>query len=194
MLKCSFIEGPILHRLKYGRGRGQNLAKAVGMKSNKNRTIIDATAGLGYDAFILASLGANVTLIERSKKIHSLLRDGISEAKLHGGEISKIVNRMNLLFGDSKDILPRIGPEVILIDTMYKERKKTALVKNNMRLVREVVGSDPDYVDLINVALNCATKRVVIKQPRYANQLEDIKACSHQILGKTIRYDVYVTI
>ena len=194
MLKCSFIEGPILHRLKYGRGRGQNLAKAVGMKSNKNRTIIDATAGLGYDAFILASLGANVTLIERSEKIHSLLRDGISEAKLHGGEISKIVNRMNLLFGDSKDILPRIGPEVILIDTMYKERKKTALVKNNMRLVREVVGSDPDYVDLINVALNCATKRVVIKQPRYAEPLEDIKACSHQILGKTIRYDVYIII
>tara|TARA_B100000768_G_scaffold132233_1_gene122859 strand:- start:120 stop:704 length:585 start_codon:yes stop_codon:yes gene_type:complete len=194
MLKCSFIEGPILHRLKYGRGRGQNLAKAVGMKSNKNRTIIDATAGLGYDAFILASLGANVTLIERSEKIHNLLQDGISEAKLHGGEISKIVNRMNLLFGDSKDILPRIGPEVILIDTMYKERKKTALVKNNMRLVREVVGSDPDYVDLINVALNCATKRVVIKQPRYAEPLEDIKACSHQILGKTIRYDVYIII
>ena len=194
MLKCSFIEGPILHRLKYGRGRGQNLAKAVGMKSNKNRTIIDATAGLGYDAFILASLGANVTLIERSEKIHSLLRDGISEAKLHGGEISKIVNRMNLLFGDSKDILPKIGPEVILIDTMYKERKKTALVKNNMRLVREVVGSDPDYIDLIDVALNCASKRVVIKQPRYAEPLKDIKACSHQILGKTIRYDVYITI
>ena len=194
MLKCSFIEGPILHRLKYGRGRGQNLAKAVGMKSNKNRTIIDATAGLGYDAFILASLGANVTLIERSEKIHSLLRDGISEAKLHGGEISKIVNRMDLLFGDSKDILPTIAPEVILIDTMYKDRKKSALVKNNMRLIREVVGSDPDYVDLINVALNCATKRVVIKQPRYAEPLEDIKACSHQILGKTIRYDVYITI
>ena len=194
MLKCSFIEGPILHRLKYGKGRGQNLAKAVGMKSNKNRTIVDATAGLGYDAFILASLGANVTLIERSEKIHSLLRDGISEAKLHGGEISKIVNRMDLLFGDSKDILPTIAPEVILIDTMYKDRKKSALVKNNMRLIREVVGSDPDYVDLINVALNCATKRVVIKQPRYAEPLEDIKACSHQILGKTIRYDVYVTI
>jgi 16S rRNA (guanine1516-N2)-methyltransferase len=194
MLKCSFIEGPILHRLKYGKGRGQNLAKAVGMKFNKNRTIIDATAGLGYDAFILASLGANVTLIERSEKIHGLLKDGISEAMLYGGEISKIVDRMNLLFGDSKDILPSISPEVVLIDTMYKDRKKSALVKNNMRLVREVVGSDPDYIDLINVALNCASKRVVIKQPRYAEPLKDIKACSHQILGKTIRYDVYITI
>ncbi|MDB2700590.1 class I SAM-dependent methyltransferase [Alphaproteobacteria bacterium] len=194
MLKCSFIEGPILHRLKYGKGRGQNLAKAVGFKFNKNRTIIDATAGLGYDAFILASLGANVTLIERSEKIYDLLKAAISEAKLHGGEISKIVNRMNLLFGDSKDILPNIAPEVILIDTMYKDRKKSALVKNDMRLVRKVVGSDSDHVELINVALNNASKRVVIKQPRYAETLDNIKACSHQILGKTIRYDVYVTI
>jgi 16S rRNA (guanine1516-N2)-methyltransferase len=194
MLKCSFIEGPILHRLKYGKGRGQNLAKAVGFKFNKNRTIIDATAGLGYDAFILASLGANVTLIERSEKIYDLLKSAISEAKLYGGEISKIVNRMNLLFGDSKDILPKIAPEVILIDTMYKERKKSALVKNDMRLVREVVGSDSDHVELINVALNNASKRVVIKQPRYAETLDNIKGCSHQILGKTIRYDVYVTL
>jgi 16S rRNA (guanine1516-N2)-methyltransferase len=194
MLKCSFIEGPILHRLKYGKGRGQNLAKAVGFKFNKNRTIIDATAGLGYDAFILASLGANVTLIERSEKIYGLLKAAISEAQLYGGEISKIVNRMNLLFGDSKDILPNIAPEVILIDTMYKDRKKSALVKNDMRLVREVVGSDSDHVELINVALNNASKRVVIKQPRYAETLDNIKGCSHQILGKTIRYDVYVTI
>ena len=194
MLKCSFIEGPILHRLKYGKGRGQNLAKAVGFKFNKNRTIIDATAGLGYDAFILASLGANVTLIERSEKIYDLLKSAISEAKLYGGEISNIVSRMNLLFGDSKDILPKIAPEVILIDTMYKERKKSALVKNDMRLVREVVGSDSDHVELINVALNNASKRVVIKQPRYAEILDNIKGCSHQILGKTIRYDVYITI
>ena len=194
MVKCSFIEGPILHRLKYGKGRGQNLAKAVGMKSNKNRTIVDATAGLGYDAFILASLGANVTLIERSKIMHNLLQEGISEAKSFGGEISRIISRMNLIFGDSKFILPDLLPEVILIDTMYKDRKKTALVKNDMRLVRDIVGSDSDYIQLIDVALNQASNRVVIKQPRYADQIDNIKPYSHQILGKTIRYDVYMTI
>ena len=194
MLKCSFIEGPILHRLKYGKGRGQNLAKAVGMKSNKNRNIIDATAGLGYDSFILASLGANVTLIERSEKIYKLLQDGISEGMLYGGEISKIIGRMSLIYGDSKNILPQLSPEVILIDTMYKDRKKSALVKNDMRLVREIVGTDSDYTELIEVALKFALNRVVIKQPRYAETLDNIKGCSHQILGKTIRYDVYVTI
>ena len=171
MLKCSFIEGPILHRLKYGKGRGQNLAKAVGMKSNKNRNIIDATAGLGYDSFILASLGANVTLIERSEKIYKLLQDGISEGMLYGGEISKIIGRMSLIYGDSKNILPQLSPEVILIDTMYKDRKKSALVKNDMRLVREIVGTDSDYTELIEVALKFALKRVVIKQPRYAEPL-----------------------
>ncbi len=193
MLKCSFIEGPILHRLKYGKGRGQNLAKAIGMKFNKNRNIIDATAGLGYDSFILASLGAKVTLIERSQKMHELLQNGINEGISFGGEIEKIINRMELLFGDSKDILPKLTPEVIMIDTMYKERKKTALVKNNMRLVREIVGPDTDYIELLEVALNCAKNRVVLKQPRYAEPIKDIKKCSHQILGKTIRYDIFMT-
>ena len=193
MLKCSFIEGPILHRLKYGKGRGQNLAKAVGMRFNKNRNIIDATAGLGYDSFILASLGAKVTLIERSQKMHELLQNGIDEGKSFGGEIEKIINRMELLFGDSKDILPKLTPEVIMIDTMYKDRKKTALVKNNMRLVRDIVGPDSDYIDLLKIALNCATNRVVLKQPRYAEPIKEIRKCSHQILGKTIRYDIFMT-
>ena len=193
MLKCSFIEGPILHRLKYGKGRGQNLAKAVGMKFNKNRNIIDATAGLGYDSFILASLGAKVTLIERSQKMHELLQNGINEGISFGGEIEKIINRMELLFGDSKDILPKLTPEVIMIDTMYKDRKKSALVKNNMRLVREIVGPDSDYIELLKVALNCAKNRVVLKQPRYAEPIKEIRKCSHQILGKTIRYDIFMT-
>ena len=193
MLKCSFIEGPILHRLKYGKGRGQNLAKAVGMKFNKNRNIIDATAGLGYDSFILASLGAKVTLIERSQKMHELLQNGIDEGKSFGGEIEKIINRMELLFGDSKDILPKLTPEVIMIDTMYKDRNKTALVKNNMRLVREIVGPDSDYVELLKISLNCAKNRVVLKQPRYAEPIKEIRKCSHQILGKTIRYDIFMT-
>jgi len=193
MLKCSFIEGPILHRLKYGRGRGQNLAKAVGMKFNKNRNIIDATAGLGYDSFILASIGAKVTLIERSQKMYELLQNGIDEGKSFGGEIEKIINRMELVFGDSKDILPKLTPEVIMIDTMYKDRKKTALVKNNMRLVREIVGPDSDYIELLKVALNCAKNRVVLKQPRYAEPIKEIRKCSHQILGKTIRYDIFMT-
>ena len=163
------------------------------MKSNKNRNIVDATAGLGYDSFILASLGAKVTLIERSEKMYKILQNGFNEGVSFGGEIKNIINRMNLLFGDSKDVLLKLSPEVIMIDTMYKDRKKTALVKSNMRLVREIVGPDADYIELLKVALNCAKNRVVLKQPRYADPIEEIRKCSHQILGKTIRYDVFMT-
>ena len=163
------------------------------MKSNKNRNIVDATAGLGYDSFILASLGAKVTLIERSEKMYKILQNGFNEGVSFGGEIKNIINRMNLLFGDSKDVLLKLSPEVIMIDTMYKDRKKTALVKNNMRLVREIVGPDSDYIELLKVALNCAKNRVVLKQPRYADPIEEIRKYSHQILGKTIRYDIFMT-
>ena len=163
------------------------------MKSNKNRNIVDATAGLGYDAFILASIGAKVTLIERSEKMYDILQNGINEGVAFGGEIERIINRMDLLLGDSKDILVKLSPEVVMIDTMYKDRKKTALVKNNMRLVREIVGPDSDYVELLEIALNCAKNRVVLKQPRYADPIREIRKCSHQILGKTIRYDVFMT-
>ena len=162
------------------------------MKSNKNRNIVDATAGLGYDSFILASLGAKVTLIERSEKMYKILQNGFNEGVSFGGEIKNIINRMNLLFGDSKDVLLKLSPEVIMIDTMYKDRKKTALVKNNMRLVREIVGPDSDYIELLKVALNCAKNRVVLKQPRYAEPIKEIRKCSHQILGKTIRYDKFM--
>ena len=124
--------------------------------------------------------------------LFKLLQDGISEGVLYGGEVNKIIGRMNLIFADSKNILPKLSPEVVLIDTMYKDRKKTALVKNDMRLVREIVGPDSDYIELIDVALKYAKNRVVIKQPRYAEPLNDIKECSHQILGKTIRYDVHM--
>ncbi|MBL6851004.1 MAG: class I SAM-dependent methyltransferase, partial [Alphaproteobacteria bacterium] len=99
-----------------------------------------------------------------------------------------------LIFGDSKTILPKLSPEVIMIDTMYKERKKTALVKNNMRMVREIVGSDSDQVELIKIALDYAKNRVVVKQPRYAENEKDIIKYSHQILGKSIRYDVYMKV
>ena len=125
--------------------------------------------------------------------MYEILQNGINEGVSFGGEIKKIINRMDLLFGDSKDILPKLSAEVVMIDTMYKDRKKTALVKNNMRLVREIVGPDSDYVELLKVALNCAKNRVVLKQLRYADPIDDIKKCSHQILGKTIRYDVYMT-
>jgi len=193
-LVCDFTSGAVLHRFRFGGGRGQSLPKAVGMRGGKTPKIVDATAGLGRDAFLLASLGAEVTLIERSPEMFSLLEDGIAHAMEAGGDVADVIGRMTLLHGDAKDLLSQLSPEVVLVDPMHPPRKKSALVKNEMRQIREIVGTDEDSLELMEVALSTATNRVVLKWPLRADAMDGIDPCSHQILGKSTRYDVFMTI
>jgi 16S rRNA (guanine1516-N2)-methyltransferase len=192
-LCVDFVNGPVAHRRRFGGGRGQDLAKAMGLRGGKTPMIIDATAGLGRDSFLLASLGAQVIMIERSEKMHALLAEGMKRAEIEGGELREIIGRMTLLKGDAKDLLPELSGEAILIDPMHPPRKSSALVRQELRQVREIVGSDDDAGDLVRVALKHALNRVVLKWPAKADPLEGIIACSHQICGKTTRYDVFMT-
>lgn len=192
-LRIDFTSGPVAHRLRFGGGRGQDLPKAVGMKSGVNPFVVDATAGLGRDAFLLASLGARVTLIERSDQMHSLLTDALERAANAGEDFAAIVARMTLLHGDARELLPDLSPEVVLVDPMHPPRGNSALVKQEMRQIREIVGTDTDAGALMKVALAVASKRVVLKWPRKAAPMAGIPAPSHQILGKSTRYDVFMT-
>lgn len=191
-LIVDFVGGAVAHRFRFGGGRGQALPKAVGMKAGKTPNIVDATAGLGRDAFLLASLGANITMIERSPQMHRLLSDGMERARLVGGEVGEVISRMTLLHGDAKDLLRNLSPEVVLVDPMHPPRKNTALVKKEMRQIREIVGTDEDSFELMQAALYCASNRVVLKWPQKADPMAGIRAPSHQISGKSTRYDVFM--
>ena len=162
------------------------------MKGGKTPMVVDATAGLGRDAFLLASLGAEVTLIERSPDMHRLLAEGLERARKAGGDVAEVISRMTLLYGDARDLLSTLSPEVVLVDPMHPPRKKSALVKNEMRLIREITGADEDSIELMTVALATASKRVVLKWPLRADPMEGIGSPSHQILGKSTRYDVFM--
>lgn len=188
-----FTGGAVGHRYRHGGGRGQALPKAVGMKGGKTPDVVDATAGLGRDAFLLASLGANVTLIERSSIMHKLLHEGMERAGNESAEIAAIIARMTLLHGDAMDLLPNLSPQVVLVDPMHPPRGKSALVKKQMRQIRNIVGTDEDSVDLMRVALSCASNRVVLKWPAKAEAMAGIPAPSHQITGKSTRYDVFMS-
>ncbi|MCF6272211.1 MAG: class I SAM-dependent methyltransferase [Rhodobacteraceae bacterium] len=189
-LEIDFTSGAIAHRLRFGGGRGQDLPKAVGLKNGAMPHVVDATAGLGRDAFLLASLGARVTLIERSARVHALLATALEKAK--ASNVAEIVARMDLLFGDAKDLLPGLLPDVVLVDPMHPPRGNSALVKQDMRQLRAVVGEDPDALELMKVALESARKRVVLKWPRKAKGLAGLPAPSHTISGKSTRYDVWM--
>jgi 16S rRNA (guanine1516-N2)-methyltransferase len=124
--------------------------------------------------------------------MHSLLADGLERARAQGGRYAETVARMTLIWGDSRALLSQLRPQVILIDPMHPPREKSALVKKEMRLIRDIVGTDPDSVELMQVALEAAQNRVVLKWPLRAEPMPDVRAPSHQILGKSTRYDVFV--
>ena len=191
-LRCDFAGGAVQHRLRFGGGRGQDLPRAAGLKPGIKPHIIDATAGLGRDAFLLASLGATVTMIERSTDMHALLLDGMARALDAGGLTAEIISRMTLIHGDAIQLLPSLSPEIVLVDPMHPPRNKSALVKAEMRQIRAIVGIDDDQTRLMQTALAHASRRVVLKWPAKAAPMADIPPASHQIIGKSVRYDVFM--
>ena len=191
-LAVDFVGGAVGHRFRHGGGRGQALPKAAGFAKGKTPVVVDATAGLGRDAFLLASLGARVVMIERSARIHDLLVDGMARARAAGPDYAQIMDRMELIFGDAKDLLPGLAAQVVLIDPMHPPRGNTALVKKEMRELREIVGADDDAVHLIRAALACAQKRVVLKWPLRADLPHGLPSPSHCISGKSTRYEVFM--
>ncbi len=191
-----FTAGALAHRRRFGGGRGQPLARAVGLKKGATPQILDATAGLGRDAFVLASLGCTLHMIERSPISMALLRDGLQRA-CSDPEIGEMVqNRMRLTFGNACAIMRQLQdserPDVVYLDPMYPHRNKSAQVKKEMQAFQLVIGQDTDTAELLEAALVCARQRVVVKRPRLAPPLAGPKA-SMTIESKNTRYDVYLT-
>lgn len=195
------VSGAVAHRRKFGGGKGQSIAKAVGLNKGATPVVLDGTAGLGRDAFVLASLGCKVQMVERHPVVAALLDDGLSRAK-QDTEIGVWVSeRMSLLHASSHDALEQLmaqesfeQPDVVYLDPMYphpENKKKSALVKKEMRVFQSLVGADNDADALLAPALIMAKKRVVVKRPDYAEWLDNQKP-SMAIETKKNRFDVYV--
>lgn len=191
-VRVDFVEGAVAHRRLYGGGSGQMIAKAVGVQAGIRPRVLDATAGLGRDAFVLATLGCDVTLSERQPIIAALLEDGLARAQ-HDIEVGPIAARMRLIQGNAIALMRNWQgepPQVIYLDPMFPHRDKSALVKKEMRLFRPLVGDDRDAPALLQAALDLATHRVVVKRPRKAPIIEGAKP-SYALEGKSSRYDIY---
>lgn len=165
------------------------IARAVGIKKLKSPVVVDATAGLGLDSFMLATLGCQVHMIERSKVIAALLADGLERGR-QDKEIMHIIQRMQLHRGDAIELLKGFTPEVVYLDPMFSGKANNALVKKEMRIFREVVGDDEDAAELLRVALLQAKYRVVVKRLRKAPPIADIKP-TYKLEGSACRFDVY---
>ena len=191
--RVDFAGGAVGYRFRRGGERGHPLVRAAGIKKDRIPSVVDATAGLGRDAFLLASAGATVTLFERSSEVHALLKDGLARAAAESRELAEVVGRMTLIHGDAREHLPELKPDVVIVDPMHPPRRNTALVKQEMRQLSAIVGADEDADELMRIALASARERVVLKWPLRAAPLLDTPKPSHQFAGKTVRYEVFVT-
>jgi 16S rRNA (guanine1516-N2)-methyltransferase len=189
-----FTAGKTEHRRKFGGGLGQAIAKAIGITSKYKPYIIDATAGFGKDAFVLASLGCKVLMLERSRIAAQLLQDGLTRS-LKSKKTREITERMRLIEVDSIEYLKKLSPtetpDVIYLDPMFPTSKKSRLVKKEMQVFQKIIGDDSDADQLLQTALKVAKKRVVVKRPRKSNPLDNEKP-SHSHIGRTSRFDVYI--
>lgn len=182
--------------------RNELIARACLTSSTVN--VIDATAGLGHDALLLAWLGASVTMLERHPILAALLIDAKIQAERHSDErLQQALTRMTVVFAKSEAYLADHAihreVDVVYLDPMFPKAatdKKQPLVKKEMQILQHLLSiprPDQDEIDcgdaLLPLAMDIA-KRVVVKRPRLAEPLAGIEP-AHRWLGDACRFDGY---
>ena len=195
-IAIDFLRGKLAHRQHFGGGRGQAIAKAMGIKSGITPRVLDTTAGLAADAFVLATLGCPLTLIERSPVIACLIDNAIERASLSENFQTILKQGFEVINCDANDYIRhrlatgKPAPDVIYIDPMYPERKKSALVKKDMQILQHLHGKADNTAELLENALLYAGKRVVVKRPIHAEAVSS-RTPDTCIKSKKTRYDIY---
>lgn len=195
-ISVDFLKGKLAHRQQFGGGRGQAIARAMGLKSGNTPSVLDTTAGLAGDAFILATLGCPVTMIERSAVIFCLIENAIERASLNVNFQTIIKQGFEVINCDANDYTRQQlaanspAPDVIYIDPMYPDRKKSALVKKEMQILQRLHGKENNAAELLENALLYASKRVVVKRPIHAETVSS-RTPDTCIKSKKTRYDIY---
>ncbi len=169
------------------------LARAMGRK-RPLPTIVDTTAGLGRDAFVLASLGYEVVAVERSPVLHAMLQNALDRAMLATAGGSEATKRLRLVAGDARDYLAQLPeaqrPDAVYMDPMFPKRTKSALVKKEQQFFQQLLGAEDDAGSLFEVAQDVANRRVVVKRPAKAAPLAGEP--SYRVRGSRVRWDVYL--
>lgn len=194
-VRVDWADKSFLWRLQHGGGRGELLAKACGIKGDFVPSVLDATAGFGRDAVLLASLGCQVHMLERAPLVHALLADGLRRAAAEPA-LQALLPRLSLQAADAAHALAAWtapAPDVICLDPMFPAREKSARVKVNMQAFHQVVGADHDADALLALARALARKRVVVKRPKLAPPLAG-QAADLVFAGESSRFDVYLAV
>ena len=188
-LRGDFVR--MLKRLRPDALHRELLVRAVHVKGTTSPAVVDATAGLGEDSFLLAAAGCVVTLYERDAVIAALLADALERAA-HEDVLGDVVRRMTLIEGDAIAGLRGMSsvPDVVYLDPMFPGRKKSAAVKKKLQLMQRLEQPCTDEQEMLDAALGVGPRKVVVKRPAKGPHLAGAKP-SYTLTGKAVRFDVY---
>ncbi|MCO6442435.1 MAG: class I SAM-dependent methyltransferase [Nitrococcus mobilis] len=193
-IRAELGAGRQAYRAGHASPRGEAIARACGLPRYGPRYVVDATAGLGRDAHILARLGARVTLLERSPVILALLEDGLDRASRQTQSLGWL-GRMRLIGGDAavwlRSCTAAQRPEVVFLDPMYPRQTKGGAPGKEMQILQALLGTADDAGSLLQAARAAASDRVVVKRPRQAEPLAG-ELPHYRIIGRSTRFDVYL--
>ena len=181
----------MMHRVTNGRLQHEMLVKAASSEK-EGRKAIDATAGMGEDAFLLAAQGYEVTLYEQNPVVAALLKDAIRRAKKN--QILKdIAGRMKVVEADSVESMSKLldPVDVIYLDPMFPKRQKSGLINKKLQLIQKLEPPCSEETDLFDAALKVCPSRIIVKRPLKSECLAG-REPSYTLKGKAIRYDCYV--
>ncbi len=193
-LNVNFGQRRILDRLLAGDRSEDPFLRAMGKGIDpKGVTVFDATLGFAVDSLHLAQFGFTVTGSERNPVIRELTKDGLRRAQ-NVPELAAALANFNLVEGNAIDILSDLSehdrPEIVYMDPMYPEMKRSVKRKKALEFLRDLVGDDLDARELFQRAWSSAKRRVVVKRPLKGEQLGGEP--NHVLRGKSHRFDVYV--
>ena len=190
---CNNVAKPIYVDFTEYNDVSNELIKACGVNKKDKINVLDCTAGLCRDSFILANNNCDVVAVEKNKVVYALLQDGF-ERGYKNENIKKVLDNIRLINDDSVNFLRTTENvfDCIYLDPMFDKSKKSRLVKKEMQFFHNLIEESNDKQELFYLALKRTKNRVVVKRPLHSDFLvNDIKV-SFQVKGKTIRYDVYV--
>jgi 16S rRNA (guanine1516-N2)-methyltransferase len=185
-LSVDFLGGAMGYRARQN-VRHELLVRALlGRRKGVLPTVLDATAGLGRDACLMAVLGCQVTCWERHRAVYLILKDGLERARRQLSEL----HHLTLYFGDVALQQGISSFDVVYLDPMFPVREKSANVKKEMNLFHELVGTDQDVCELFQAVLPLARQKIIIKRPLHAAPVFST-APTYTIKGKSSRFDVF---
>ncbi len=180
----------MLHRVSDGRLAHEMLVRAAKITETDLKGI-DATAGMGEDAFLLAAYGYDMTLYEQNPVVAVLLKDALRRAKKHP-QLKEIAARMKLVEGNSvEELKTRVDAvDLIYLDPMFPGRQKSGLINKKLQLIQKLEPPCSDEVELFEAAIQVKPSKIIVKRPLKSPFLAG-KNPTYELKGKAIRYDCY---